>query len=183
MSDQELVLVTGAGGYLAMHVVDQFLKGGFKVRGTVRSFNDAIKVKALRSLAPEDRLELVEADLLVKDSWPRALKDVTIVAHVASPFPSSTPTDENELVKPALNGTLNVLNAAFDANVKRVVLTSSTISIIGYQREERVYTEADWPNPDKQFAYGKSKILAEKAAWDFVEEKRMLVLNALSSLL
>lgn len=168
----ELILVTGAGGYLAMHVVDTFLKNGHKVRGTVRSLNDRQKIEALRSLAGEERLELVEADLLNESTWSNAMKDVTIVCHVASPFPSASVQDENILIKPALNGTLNVLNAAFTAKtVKRVVLTSSTIAILGYTREDRVYSELDWPDPDKQFAYGKSKILAEKAAWNFVADK------------
>lgn len=169
----ELVLVTGAGGYLAMQITSVFLNKGYKVRGTVRSFSDKKKIDALRSLAGEDRLELVEADLLDENAWPAALKDVTLVCHVASPFPSNSVQDENILIKPALNGTLNVLNAAFDAKtVKRLVLTSSTIAILGYTRDDRVYTELDWPDPAKQLAYGKSKILAEKAAWDFVAERK-----------
>lgn len=175
MDKNERILVTGAGGYLAMHCVNEFLKGGYRVRGTVRNLNDENKVKALRSLASGDNLEIVEADLLDKGSWEKAVKDVTILIHVASPFPMDVPSDENVLIKPALEGTLNVLNAAFNANVKRVVLTSSTISITGYHREDRLYTEEDWPEPDKQLAYGKSKILAERAAWNFVEEKRKLV--------
>ncbi|CAF0972239.1 unnamed protein product, partial [Brachionus calyciflorus] len=117
----ELVLVTGAGGYLAMHVVNAFLQNGHRVRGTVRSLNDIKKIEALRSLASEDRLELVEADLLNKDSWPAVMKDVTLVCHVASPFPSAPVQDENILIRPALDGTLNVLNAAYESKtVKRV---------------------------------------------------------------
>lgn len=169
----ELVLVTGAGGYLAMQIVSVFLNKGFKVRGTVRSLDNIKKLEALRSLADQDRLELVEADLLDENVWQAVLKDVTIVCHVASPFPSTSVQDESILIKPALNGTLNVLNAAFNTKtVKRLVLTSSTIAIMGYTRDDRVYSESDWPDLEKQMAYGKSKILAEKAAWDFVTERK-----------
>ena len=67
------VLVTGASGYLAMHVVKQLLDSGeYIVRGTVRSLANEQKVEPLRSLSPENvkyELELAEADLTKKESW------------------------------------------------------------------------------------------------------------------
>ena len=67
------VLVTGASGYLAMHVVKQLLDSGeYIVRGTVRSLANEQKVQPLRSLSPENakyELELAEADLMKKESW------------------------------------------------------------------------------------------------------------------
>lgn len=93
--------------------------------------------------------------------------------HVASPYPSQTPNDvDNDLIRPALEGTMNVLNAALKANVARVVLTSSTISIYDFSAKNKLFSEKDWANADTSIAYGKSKILAEKAAWDFVNEKK-----------
>ena len=62
------------------------------------------------------------------------MQGVTIVMHVASPVPSSAPTDESVVIKPALEGTLNVLKAAFEATVKRVVVTSSCVAIAGMVR-------------------------------------------------
>ena len=92
--------------------------------------------------------------------------------HVASPFPSTVPKDENELIAPARDGALRVLKAARDAGVKRVVLTSS-FAAIGYggpKDRTAVFTEEDWTNlndPTVQ-PYPKSKTIAERAAWDFI---------------
>ena len=93
------------------------------------------------------------------------------VLHVASPFPSTVPKDENELIAPARDGALRVLRAARDAGVKRVVLTSS-FAAIGYGAKGRTtaFTEEDWTNlgdPSVQ-PYQKSKTIAEREAWDFV---------------
>ena len=72
-ADMTRVLVTGASGYLAMHVVKQLLDSGeYIVRGTVRSLANEQKVKPLRMLCPENakyQLELAEADLTKKESW------------------------------------------------------------------------------------------------------------------
>ena len=92
--------------------------------------------------------------------------------HVASPFPNQAPKDEQELIKPALEGTLNVLNAAFDAGVGKVVVTSSVIAVSGMCRDDREFDENDWPQMEGLTAYAKSKVLAERAAWDFVAEKK-----------
>jgi nucleoside-diphosphate-sugar epimerase len=101
------------------------------------------------------------------------------VLHVASPFPSSVPKDENELIRPAREGALRVLRAARDAGVKRVVLTSS-FAAVGYGAPGRTatFTEADWTDvsdPSTQ-PYVKSKTLAERAAWDFVGGEGVLEL-------
>ena len=168
----ELVLVTGASGFLALHVVKQCLKHGYKVRGTVRNLKDENKLKPLRKLYPQANLELVEADLLNKDSWKKAMKGVMAVLHVASPFPNRQPKNEDEVIKPAVEGTLNVMNAAFQAKVKRLVFTSSTATLVGYEREKD-FTEDDWPEMEKVTKpYVKSKVLAEKSTFSFVKEKK-----------
>ena len=173
---KSLILVTGASGYLGLHVVDQLLRAGHPVRGTVRSLSNESKLEPIRAVAAKANatslIELVEADLLKADSWHSAMKDVTIVIHVASPFTLTPPEDEQELIKPAMEGTLNVLNAAFLNKVERVVVTSSVAAVSGVFKENRLYTESDWPELSKcPSAYVKSKILAEKAAWNFVKEK------------
>ncbi|MFG1709816.1 NAD-dependent epimerase/dehydratase family protein [Nonomuraea sp. M3C6] len=90
--------------------------------------------------------------------------------HVASPFPSAPPDDEDELIRPAVEGTLRVLRAARDAGVRRVVVTSSFGAIgYGHPDTERPFTEDDWTDVDGGVApYIKSKTLAERAAWDFM---------------
>jgi nucleoside-diphosphate-sugar epimerase len=153
------VLVTGASGYIALHVVDLLLKQGHRVRGTVRSLKDEHKIAPIKKLntSSSSMLELVEAELLNADSLKKAVQDTEYVVHIASPLPITNPADENEVIKPALEGTLNVLQAAFNAKtVKRVIVTSSGLAIAGYKWEEKHYTEQDWPNPDVMpMAYGK----------------------------
>lgn len=131
--ENELILVTGAGGFIAMHVIDKFIREGYRVRGTVRSLSDHGKIASLRKIADESKLELVEADLLNASSWSSVMQGVTIVQHVASPFPSQPPADENEIIRPALEGTLNILAEAYKNRhtVRRIVLTSSTIAVFG----------------------------------------------------
>lgn len=172
--DSKLVLVTGGGGFLALHVINQFIKEGHKVRATVRNLDDKSKIASIKNAAKDakNQIEFFAADLLKPETWSSAVKDCDIVMHVASPFPSSPPKDENELIKPAVEGTLNVLKAAFEAKVKRVVVTSSTATIGNFGQTNTIYSEKDWADPDKSQAYQKSKILAEKAAWNFVDEKK-----------
>lgn len=78
------------------------------------------------------------------------------------------PSDENELIKPAVDGTLAVMRAAQQHKVKKVVITSSCVAIFEGHPEKDRFTEADWSDVTKCGAYSKSKTLAEKAAWDFV---------------
>jgi nucleoside-diphosphate-sugar epimerase len=93
---------------------------------------------------------------------------------------------EAELYEPAINGTVSVLDAlkAYNPKVKRVVITSSFAAVNDISKAPRagyVYTEADW-NPltkeevksanNSRWAYGLSKKLAEKAAWDWLEKEK-----------
>ncbi|XP_074624933.1 uncharacterized protein LOC141883373 isoform X4 [Acropora palmata] len=170
------VLVTGASGFLASHIVLQLLeRGDYMVRGTVRSLKNDKKVAPLRNLKLENgtyELELVEADLTNKESWTEAVKDCTFVIHVASPFPAERPRDEMEVIRPAVEGTKNVLEACAKTKggVKRVVLTSSTAAICGGRYDEGiVFSEKEWASEEASSPYGKSKLQAEKTAWELVE--------------
>jgi dihydroflavonol-4-reductase len=170
----ERVLVTGASGFLAQHVILQLLEKAYEVRGTLRSMKRADEVRAI--LAKHDAraasIEFVEADLGADAGWAEAVKGCTYVQHVASPFPAVHPRDESELIRPAVDGTLRVLKAAKAAGVKRVVMTSSVAAIaygLGAARPD-VVDETSWSNPEgpDNTPYTKSKTLAERAAWDYV---------------
>lgn len=174
MSDSETVLVTGASGYIATHVVQQLLEAGYKVKGTVRSLENEEKVKPLTELAGENgTLDLVEADLLKEEGWLDAVKGCSYVLHIASPFPLDQPRNEDDVVKPAVDGTMNVLKACHEAKcVKRVVLTSSNAAVFGNSKNKTgtTVTEEDWTDLTKHVEpYQKSKTQAEKAAWEYVE--------------
>ena len=172
----DLVLVTGATGYVAAHIIQQLLQKGYRVQGTVRNPDDKDRVKPIRDLAstkPAD-LELVKADLLDAKCWPNVVKGCRYVMHTASPFPMDNPSDASVLVRPAVEGTVNVLRAC-DASVKRVVLTSSVAAVHAGHDATRPpngssrFTESDWSNVEQaHLAYEKSKTLAEKAAWSHV---------------
>ncbi|GBM18507.1 Putative uncharacterized oxidoreductase YDR541C [Araneus ventricosus] len=176
MSEKEgTVLVTGASGFIALHIVRLLQREGYKVRGTVRSLKNEAKLKPLRSLCPEAKhpLELVEADLTSDAGWGEAVKGCTYCLHVASPFPNAPPKREEDLLIPAIEGTKRVLKACADSGtVKRVVLTSSISAVHGESTNERgrIYCEEDWSNVNSPAmdAYAKSKTMAEKAAWEFV---------------
>ncbi|TFH26984.1 MAG: aldehyde reductase [Myxococcales bacterium] len=171
------VLVTGASGYVGGHCVIQLLKQGYKVRGTIRSLRNERTVARLRALVPEasERLELVEADLTKDQGWPEAVAGCRYVLHVASPFPLDIPKDEDELVRPAVDGTRRVLEACAGTagGVERVVLTSSVAAVaFGHRgRDGEVLTEKDWSVIERCTPYPKSKTLAERAAWEFVKSQ------------
>ncbi|KAK3096206.1 hypothetical protein FSP39_024464 [Pinctada imbricata] len=174
-SDNLVVLVTGASGYIASHIVKQLQDQGYQVRGTVRSLGDEEQVKRLNELSPEAqfKLELVEADLTKPESWEPAVKDVRYVIHVVSPLTAQAPKDDSEVVQPTVEGTQAVLKACVSAkSVKRVVLTSSCVAVGWGPGADltKTFTEEDWTDPEKLDAQAKSKTLAEKAAWDYVKE-------------
>jgi nucleoside-diphosphate-sugar epimerase len=169
------VLVTGGTGFLGAHCLIQALAAGHETRTTIRDLARENDVRAMlrQGGAGEvgKRLTLFCADLETDAGWAEAVKGCDYVLHVASPFPSTVPKDENELIVPARNGTLRVLRAARDAGVKRVVLTSS-FAAIGYGAKDwtRTFTEEDWTNLNDRSVqpYQKSKTIAERAAWDFI---------------
>jgi len=168
------VLVTGGSGFIASHTILQLLTAGYKVRTTVRDLSREGEVRAMLrngGAEPGEQLSFVAAELMSDGGWPAAVSGCEYVLHIASPFPSQVPKDENELIVPAREGALRVLRASRDAGVKRVVLTSS-FAAIGYGHPERkeVFTEKDWTNPSGAdvMPYTKSKTLAERAAWDFI---------------
>ncbi|MBX3035549.1 MAG: aldehyde reductase [Anaerolineales bacterium] len=166
------ILVTGASGFIAIHTIAQLLEKGYKVRGTVRSTKKEAEVRETvsRLVQKNYQLEIVSADIEQDAGWKEAMKDVEYVLHVASPFPLGEPNHEDELIKPAVEGTLRVLRFAHDANVKRVVQVSSNAAVsAGHAGENKTFTEADWSKVENKIgAYSKSKTLAERAAWDFI---------------
>jgi dihydroflavonol-4-reductase len=167
-----LVVVTGASGFIALHCVRELLERGYRVRGTVRDLaSEPLLRKALAPLDPGERLSFVGADLLRDTGWGEAMRGATYVMHVASPLPKAPPKDEQDLIRPAREGTLRVLAAAREEGVRRVVMTSSIAAVwSGRERTvEHVFDENDWSDLRRRVgAYEKSKTLAERAAWDFV---------------
>lgn len=176
IGDMATVFVSGATGFIASHLVEQLLDAGHRVRGSVRSLKDPAKVAHLRALAgADDRLELVEADLLAPDAFGGRLDGCDVVMHTASPYRLDVRDPQRDLVDPAVQGTRAMLEAAFATpGIRRVVLTSSIAAITDQPDRGRVYDETDWNTTSslQRNPYHYSKTLAERAAWQFVEERR-----------
>jgi nucleoside-diphosphate-sugar epimerase len=170
------VLVTGGSGFIGSHCILQLLAAGHQVRTTVRSLKREADVRAMLREGGADsqsnsRLSFIAADLENDAGWPEAIAGCEYVLHVASPFPSDVPKNDDELIVPAREGALRVLRVARDAGVKRVVLTSSFAAIgYGHPPQNNPFNETDWTdlNADGLTAYVKSKTIAERAAWDFI---------------
>ncbi len=176
MSEIGTVLVTGASGYIALHTIKALLDAGHEVRGSLRTpARGETLVEILRRHGSDTtKLHFVSADLDRDEGWAEACAGCSHVLHIASPFPNAPPRHEDDLIKPAREGALRVLQAAADAGVKRVVMTSSLAAVLS-GRDGRdgshVFDEEDWTDLDADIgAYEKSKTIAERAAWTFLEQ-------------
>ncbi|KAA8910670.1 hypothetical protein FN846DRAFT_938130 [Sphaerosporella brunnea] len=181
------VLLTGASGFIATHILDILFAHGHSVRITVRSEEKAQKIV---SAYPEhaDKLDyVIVPDIAAAGAFDKAVQSeppFEAVLHTASPFHFRVTDIRKDLLDPAINGTTGILHAIkkYAPSVKRVVITSSFASIIDPTKGTRpghVYSEADW-NPvtieeatrDPGTGYRASKTLAEKSAWNFVEDEK-----------
>ncbi|GLQ29570.1 SDR family oxidoreductase [Litoribrevibacter albus] len=179
----QTVCVTGASGFIAAHAVEQLLQKGYHVIGTVRG--DDSKYPYLTGLeGAEERLRLVQADLLSEGAFDDILSDCDYVLHTASPYIIDVKDPQRDLVDPAVQGTVHVLEACKKSpRVKRVILTSSIAAITDEPDNHHVFTEADWNTKSSldRNPYYFSKTKAEQAAWKFMEDSDltfdMVVIN------
>ena len=174
------VLITGASGYIGKHITLALLNQGYTVRASVRNLSKSNEVRSavlphlLDSSDLDTRLTFVALDLEKDYGWDAALDGIDVLMHTASPFPLASPKDENDLIRPAVEGTLRALKAAHHSGVKRVILTSSMAAIYGRELPAGAseYDETMWTDvthPVGRGAYTKSKTLAEKTAWDYIK--------------
>lgn len=166
------VLVTGVTGFVAAEIVKQLLADGYRVRGTTRDVEGARRHGELTSLeGADERLELVAADLKNPGAFTEPMAGCEYVIHVASPYTLEVEDPQRDLVDPAVNGTISILESAVATpTVKRIVITSSFAAISSGPRDEP-YDESDWNNTStlERGPYAFSKTMAERAAWDFME--------------
>ena len=132
------ILLTGASGYIGKHIVLELLNNGYQVRASVRNLAksqeviDAVKPFLTDQDSLSSKLSFVELDLEKDFGWSDALNGIDVLMHTASPFPLASPKDENDLIRPAIDGTMRALRAAKASGVKRVILTSSIAAVNGF---------------------------------------------------
>lgn len=179
------VLVTGGSGFVASHLILQLLSAGHTVRTTLRSPDKEATLRetlqAADAAVPLDKLSFYIADLSKDDGWAEAVNGSDYVHHLASPYPADDIKDDNDVVVPARDGTLRVLKAAKAAGVKRVIVLSSFAAIAYGHSKQDTFTEQDWSVEKDLMPLHKSKVLAERAAWDFAKENPGFDLTVINS--
>ncbi|KAG5349869.1 putative uncharacterized oxidoreductase [Termitomyces sp. T112] len=174
----KLVLVTGVTGFIAGHVAHGFLKAGYRVRGTARGD----KAKQLTETIKVEGLEFARVDDIATDDLSEVLKGVYAIIHVASPLPGRTDVDDT--LNSAIDGTNHILEAATKAGIEKLVITSSFGALFDASLvpgfHGLTFTYKDWgvvsreearaKAEDPYYVYFASKILAEKAIWEYAEK-------------
>lgn len=171
-------MLTGISGFIAKHIAARLLTAGYAVRGSLRSPGREAEVRAALAtvVAPDalERLSFVALDLEKDQGWAEAMTGVTALLHTASPFPLQEPKHPEDLIRPAVEGSLRALKAAHATGVSRVILTSSTVAVID-TAATGLQDESNWCDltAPETSSYARSKTLAERAAGDFATENQM----------
>jgi nucleoside-diphosphate-sugar epimerase len=185
------VLVTGANGFLASQVIWQFLKRGFRVRGTVRDVQQGqwLLEGRFKRYAETGALELVAVpNLAIDGAYDEAVKGVAAILHIA--YVTRIVPDPNEVITPSVAGIRSIMNSAIqESSVKEVVFTSSAMAaspltqnidngIVERNSWNDAALEVAWAPPPYGMShamanYPASKVAAEKEVWKFVEEKNL----------
>lgn len=185
--------VIGGTGFVASLLVKLLLEKGYAVNTTVRDPDNQKKVCHLHELQNSGDLKIFRADLTEESSFDAPIAGCDLVFHLATPVNFASKDPENDMIKPAIQGVLNVLKACAKAKtVKRVVMTSSAaaVSINNLQETGLVMDEKNWTDVEflssvkpPTWGYPASKTLAEKAAWKFAEENNIKLITVIPSLM
>ena len=160
-------LITGANGFLGSALARQLLEQGRRLRALVRPGSDR------RNLEQLD-LELVEGDLTDTASLQQSVKGCSDLFHVAADYRLWIP-DPARMYRTNVDGTRNLLRAAADAGVSRIVYTSS-VATLGINRDRTPANESTTVSlADMVGHYKRSKFLAEQAVWELFEQQGLPV--------
>ena len=144
-SNGKTIFVTGVNGHIGNQIVRDLLENGYNVKGSVRDLNDESKtahvIQHAKDVGVENRLELVEGDILDADNWAEMITGCDSLFHTATIY--SNTKDGQLIIDTALLGTTHLMTAARDAGIKRVIYTSS-VAAVGNTPKGRAKTEDDW---------------------------------------
>lgn len=172
MASPPTVLVTGANGFIASHIVFYLLSSNYKVIGTVREKNSD-KNKHLFDLLPSQNhlLSLKIADLNDELVWDKIIDGCDYVIHTASPFPLINPKNPEEIIEPVVKGVRLIMTACIKHKIKKIIYTSSLLTVFGgLNKKSKIYNENDWCDSSKVSAYDQSKFFGEKEAWKIIND-------------
>lgn len=190
-TENQTVCVTGASGFIGSWLIMRLLERGYSVRATVRDPDNIKKVQHLLELPKaKTHLTLWKAELSLEGSFDDAIQGCTGVFHVATPMDFDSKDPQNEVIKPTVNGVLDIMKACAKAKtVRRIVFTSSAGTVDVEERRKQVYDENCWS--DLEFIQSKkmtgwmyfvSKSLAEKAAWKYAKENDLDFISIIPTL-
>ena len=152
-------LVTGGTGFVGSHVVHTLVREGIEVLALVRESSDPTVLKELG-------VQVLYGDLTHHDSLRKAVRGVELLFHVAADYRFWVP-DPEQMHATNVDGTVQILRAASEAGVSRIIYTSSAVTVRGEKKKEG--TEADFIGLDEcQSTYQRTKVLAEQAVWDLI---------------
>ncbi|KAF6163017.1 hypothetical protein GIB67_021166 [Kingdonia uniflora] len=191
-AQRKMACVTGGTGYVASLLIKYLLEKGYVVNTTARNPDNQKKMSHLLDLQKCGDLKIFKADMAEEGSFDSAIAGCDVVFHLATPVHFASEDPENDMIKPATKGTLDILRACKESKtVKRVVLTSSaaTVSINkldgkGLVMDEECWTDVEFLASEKPptWGYPASKTLAETAAWTFAKENEIDLITVIPSL-
>ncbi|XP_014512036.1 dihydroflavonol 4-reductase-like [Vigna radiata var. radiata] len=190
-SESLTVCVTGASGFIGSWLVMRLIQRGYTVRATVVDPDNMKKVKPLLEIpGAESKLSLWKANLAEEGSFDEAIKGCIGVFHVATPIDFESKDPENEVIKPAIRGVIDIMKACLKAKtVRRLVYTSSAITTHITDQPKALYDESCWTDVElcrrekmPGWMYFVSKTLAEQEAWKFAKENGMDFITILPTL-
>ncbi|CAM8988179.1 unnamed protein product [Rhodiola kirilowii] len=194
MAGSKTACVIGGTGFVASILIKQLLEKGYAVKTTVRDPENLKKISHLTALQALGDLNISKGDLTEEGCFDEVVAGSDFVFQLATPVNFASQDPENDMIKPAIQGTLNVLKACAKAKtVKRVILTSSAAAVsinqlpvpTGLVMDENSWTDVEFLKSAKPptWGYPASKTLAEKAAWKFAEENNIDLITVIPSLM
>lgn len=169
------VLVTGAGGHLGFNLVRALLEAGHELRASLRTIDDTASVSRIESLG---RVEVVAAPLESQQALRAAMDGMDALVHTAALYLLHAPGRDAEIVSASVDGVERAFRAAKDAGVKRIVLTSSVVTLPLTPPGSPPVDETAWAD-DLRVPYFRAKTLAERRAWELADQLRLDLVTVL----
>jgi dihydroflavonol-4-reductase len=169
------ILVTGANGHLGYNLVEKLLQTGHKIRGSIRSLEDKSKLERLTALG---NVEVVEAKLNNRDQLRAAMEGIDILFHTAAIYAYVAPGRDSEIINASVRGIENAFQAAAAAKVKKIVLTSSIVTLPLTDPGAPPSDETHWTE-DQKVPYIRAKTEGEKLGWEIAKRLNINLVTVL----